>query len=67
MYFSRISKPGQPIGSVSDLISSGHDLLEIRRQNGKVQLVPFVDAIVPEVHLEDGWLLLTPPPGLLDL
>jgi 16S rRNA processing protein RimM len=26
-----------------------------------------VEAIVPEVHLEDGWLLLTPPPGLLEL
>jgi len=26
-----------------------------------------VEAIVPEVQLEDGWLLLTPPPGLLEL
>ena len=58
---------GDPIGTVSDLISAGNDLLEITRQDGKVQLVPFVEAIVPEVHLKDGWLLLTPPPGLLDL
>ena len=58
---------GDPIGTVSDLISTGHDLLEITRQDGKIQLVPFVEAIVPEVHLKDGWLLLTPPPGLLDL
>jgi len=30
-------------------------------------LIPFVESIVPEVHLNKGWLLLTPPPGLLDL
>ena len=52
---------------MSDLISGGNDLLEIKRPNGKTLLVPFVDAIVPEVHLNEGWLLLTPPPGLLDL
>ena len=63
----RLEPEGEPIGTVSDLISSGHDLLEIRRRNGKPQLVPFVEAIVPEVHLKEGWLLLTPPPGLLDL
>ena len=55
------------IGTVSDLISGGNDLLEITRPDGRKLLIPFVDAIVPEVNLEEGWLLLTPPPGLLDL
>ena len=55
------------IGTVSDLISGGNDLLEITRPGGRKLLIPFVDAIVPEVRLEEGWLLLTPPPGLLDL
>ncbi len=31
------------------------------------RLIPFVEAIVPEVHLAEGWLGLTPPPGLLEL
>ncbi|MFM7268526.1 MAG: ribosome maturation factor RimM [Cyanobium sp.] len=30
-------------------------------------LIPFVEAIVPVVNLELGWIGLTPPPGLLDL
>jgi 16S rRNA processing protein RimM len=30
-------------------------------------LIPFVEAIVPVVNLEQGWIGLTPPPGLLDL
>ena len=50
-----------------DLISGGNDLLEIKRTDGSTLLIPFVEAIVPEVHLNDGWLLLTPPPGLMDL
>ena len=52
---------------MSDLISGGNDLLEITTSEGRKLLIPFVEAIVPEVHLEEGWLLLTPPPGLLEL
>ena len=34
---------------------------------GARHLIPFVQAIVPEVHPAEGWLGLTPPPGLLEL
>jgi len=30
-------------------------------------LIPFVEPIVPEVHLVEGWLGITPPPGLLEI
>jgi 16S rRNA processing protein RimM len=30
-------------------------------------LVPFVAAIVPEVNVKAGRLVIDPPPGLLDL
>lgn len=30
-------------------------------------LIPFVEAIVPQVNLQEGWIGLTPPPGLLEL
>ena len=55
------------LGTVSTLIRGGNDLLEIKLHSGKTVLIPFVEAIVPEVELEEGWLLLTPPPGLLEL
>ena len=64
---ARLSPDSDPIGTVTDLISGGNDLLEIKRTDGSKLLIPFVEAIVPEVHLNDGWLLLTPPPGLMDL
>ena len=64
---ARLSADGEAIGTVSDLISGGNELLEIQTPDGRTLMVPFVEAIVPEVHLEQGWLLLTPPPGLLEL
>ena len=64
---ARLTADSHAIGRVSDLISGGNDLLEITTTDGRKLLIPFVEAIVPEVQLEDGWLLLTPPPGLLEL
>lgn len=64
---ARLSANGETIGTVSDLISGGNELLEIKTPDGRTLMVPFVEAIVPEVHLNDGWLLITPPPGLLEL
>jgi len=64
---ARLKADGPAIGTVSDLISGGNDLLEITTSDGRKLLIPFVKAIVPEVQLEKGWLLLTPPPGLLEL
>jgi 16S rRNA processing protein RimM len=34
---------------------------------GRRVLIPFVEAIVPQVNLQEGWIGLTPPPGLLEL
>ncbi len=64
---ARLTADGPAIGTVSDLISGGNDLLEITTTEGRKLLIPFVEAIVPEVKLKEGWLLLTPPPGLLNL
>ena len=64
---ARLNREAEAIGTVTDLISGGNDLLEITRPNGRKLLVPFVEAIVPEVNLQDCWILLTPPPGLLEL
>ena len=63
----RLQGEAEPIGVVVDLHHGGNDLLEIElKEGGRRCLVPFVEAIVPQVELEQGWLLLTPPKGLLD-
>jgi 16S rRNA processing protein RimM len=64
----RLLADGGVIGTVRDLIHGGNDLLEVELSEGRRRvLIPFVEAIVPEVNLEEGWIGLTPPPGLLDL
>ncbi len=55
------------IGYVTDLIKGGNDLLEIELLEGKKVLVPFVKEIVPEICIKGKWLLIHPPPGLLEL
>jgi len=64
---ARLAADGPALGTVTDLISGGNDLLEITTTDDRKLLIPFVEAIVPKVQLEGGWLLLTPPPGLLEL
>ena len=61
---------GELLGRVTNLLHAGNDLLELDltpERGGRRILVPFVQAIVPEVHLAEGWIGLTPPPGLLEL
>ena len=55
------------IGHVTDLIKGGNDLIEIELVEGKKVLVPFVKEIVPEIEIKKKWLLINPPPGLLEL
>jgi 16S rRNA processing protein RimM len=58
---------GEEVGVVTDVLHHGQDVLVVRRagQNDEC-LVPFVKAIVPEVDVAAGVLVIDPPPGLLD-
>jgi 16S rRNA processing protein RimM len=61
---------GSVVGVVADVLHYGQDLLEVRPTDagpaaGDI-LVPFVKAIVPEVDLAAGRLVIDPPPGLLN-
>jgi 16S rRNA processing protein RimM len=59
---------GVEVGEVTALEPRpAQDLLVLRLTNGREALVPFVSAIVPEVDIEGGRVVLDPPPGLLDL
>lgn len=59
---------GQEVGEVIALQSrAAQDLLVVRLTDGREALVPFVTAIVPEVDITGGRVVLDPPPGLLDL
>lgn len=59
------------IGSVKSIMPMpAQDLLEISlsagKNNGKKTLVPFIRSIVTDVDMENGYLTINPPLGLLD-
>jgi 16S rRNA processing protein RimM len=59
---------GEPFGEVVRVEHGpAHDLLILAQPDGRQALIPFVKAIVPEVDLASGRVVLTPPEGLLDL
>jgi 16S rRNA processing protein RimM len=62
------SPTGEVLGEVVRVEHApASELLVVERPDGRTALVPFVKAIVPEVDLSAGRVVLTPPEGLLDL
>ncbi|WP_404383825.1 ribosome maturation factor RimM [Knoellia locipacati] len=59
---------GAVLGEVTGLtVGSVQDLLEVRLTDGREALVPFVEAIVTEVDIEAGHVVVDAPAGLFDL
>jgi 16S rRNA processing protein RimM len=57
---------GAPLGEVTGLVHGGaQDLLTIRTAEGREALVPFVKALVPEVDLGAGRVVIADRPGLV--
>lgn len=75
---SVVTTAGEPVGAVTDVLHHGQDLLVVRPgepagagrpgRPGRPDevLVPFVGAIVTDVDVPAGRLVIDPPPGLLD-
>jgi 16S rRNA processing protein RimM len=65
---SAVDVAGTVLGEVTRVDHApASDLLVLRLPDGRTALVPFVKAIVPEVDVAAGRVVLTPPEGLLDL
>jgi 16S rRNA processing protein RimM len=56
---------GRPLGEVTAVLHGAQDLLQIRTPEGRDGLVPFVAALVPEVDLEGGRVVVADRPGLV--
>lgn len=61
-----VTTDGKVVGPVTDVRHYGQDLLVIKSAADDELLVPFVAAIVPEVDVAGGRLVIDPPPGLLE-
>jgi 16S rRNA processing protein RimM len=57
---------GTPLGEVRGLVhGAAQDLLTVRTTDGRDALVPFVKALVPEVDLAGGRVVIADRPGLV--
>ena len=54
----------ETIGKVQDVILGPQDRLVVRRADGSVAEIPFVEALVPELDQSGGWVRIDPPEGL---
>ncbi|ACL40187.1 16S rRNA processing protein RimM [Pseudarthrobacter chlorophenolicus A6] len=56
------------VGKVTALNTApAQDLLMVTTPDGEEILIPFVEQIVPEVNVGEGYILLTPPDGLFEV
>ncbi|WCN82800.1 ribosome maturation factor RimM [Micromonospora sp. LH3U1] len=63
-----VTLAGERLGEVARIDHApSSDLLVLRRPEGRTALIPFVRAIVSEVDLAGGRVIVDPPAGLLDL
>ncbi|MGJ9405117.1 ribosome maturation factor RimM [Nesterenkonia aurantiaca] len=63
--FACVDAAGEPLGTLKELLTgTAQDLLVVTAVNGEDVMVPFVEALVPEVDVENQRIVLTPPPGL---
>jgi 16S rRNA processing protein RimM len=56
---------GRPLGEVTAVLHGAQDLLQVRTPGGRDALVPFVAALVPEVDLAGGRVVVADRPGLV--
>jgi 16S rRNA processing protein RimM len=62
-----VTRDGTELGIVIAVQNHGAgDILEVAPRRGQTLLVPFTRAIVPEVDLGGGRIVIDPPPGLLE-
>jgi 16S rRNA processing protein RimM len=62
-----VTTDGREVGTVAEVLHSGaQDLLVVARHGREDAMVPFVSALVPEVDLAAGRLVVADRPGLLE-
>lgn len=63
-----VTPGGLLVGRVEDVLHlPGQDVLVVARAAGGEGLIPFICEFVPQVDVPGGQLVVTPPPGLLEL
>lgn len=60
-----VDPEGRALGRVNAVLHGAQDLLQVRTPDGRDALVPFVVALVPEVDVRGGRVVIADRPGLV--
>lgn len=62
-----VTKDGFEVGRITEISHlPSQDLFIVERPDGSEVMIPFVEAIVTEIDLEEQRAIIDPPPGLID-
>ncbi|MFD5265985.1 ribosome maturation factor RimM [Streptomyces sp. NPDC058335] len=62
-----VTKDGVEVGRITEISHlPSQDLFIVERADGSEVMIPFVEAIVTEIDLEEQRAVIDPPPGLID-
>ncbi|MDT0463967.1 ribosome maturation factor RimM [Streptomyces gibsoniae] len=62
-----VTKDGVEVGRITEISHlPSQDLFVVERPDGTEVMIPFVEAIVTEIDLEEQRAIIDPPPGLID-
>ncbi|ADU67280.1 16S rRNA processing protein RimM [Desulfurispirillum indicum S5] len=62
-----INDDGEELGSLTQIIHTGaKDVYEILSPGGKRWMIPANHEFIPEINLEEGYMLVRPIPGMMD-
>ncbi|MFE9678745.1 ribosome maturation factor RimM [Streptomyces sp. NPDC006259] len=62
-----VTKDGAEVGRITEISHlPSQDLFIVERADGSEVMIPFVEAIVVEIDLEEQRMVIDPPPGLID-
>jgi 16S rRNA processing protein RimM len=63
-----VTAEGEAVGRVREVFETAPThLLEVKSDDGKLHLIPFAERVVKKVDLDAGRIVISPPPGLLEL
>ena len=60
------AQDGALLGSLEEIIPTPGNDVYVVRQGERELLLPAVEEVVTEINLEEGWIKVAPPPGLLE-
>ncbi|WP_217547453.1 ribosome maturation factor RimM [Streptomyces sp. GbtcB6] len=62
-----VTEDGTEVGRITEISHlPSQDLFIVERPDGSEVMIPFVEAIVTEIDLEEQKAVIAPPPGLID-